>query len=94
MKKLRLLLSLMVLLPLTMMAQKDLPDNFYLEKLDNGLEVLTIEDNQFEAGLEFGNNIRTEFIVGMAKLEDRVVIVLDMEMILSNDELKIPGIAS
>ena len=28
-----------------MMAQQNLPDNFYLEKLDNGLEVLTIEDN-------------------------------------------------
>jgi len=26
-------------------AQKNMPDNFFLEKLDNGLEVLTIEDN-------------------------------------------------
>ena len=45
MNKLRLLLSIVVLLPVTMLAQKNLPDNFYLEKLDNGLEVLTIEDN-------------------------------------------------
>lgn len=45
MNKLRLLLSIVVLLPVTMFAQKNLPDNFYLEKLDNGLEVLTIEDN-------------------------------------------------
>ena len=35
----------MVLLPATLMAQENLPDNFYLEKLSNGLEVLTIEDN-------------------------------------------------
>lgn len=45
MKKLKILYSLLILLPATMMAQQNLPDNFYLEKLSNGLEVLTIEDN-------------------------------------------------
>ena len=43
--KLRLLYFMMVLLPTSMFAQQNLPDNFFLEKLDNGLEVLTIEDN-------------------------------------------------
>lgn len=45
MNKRKFLYSLVVLLPLSAMAQKNLPDNFYLEKLSNGLEVLTIEDN-------------------------------------------------
>ena len=45
MKKLKILFSLLILLPASMVAQQNLPDNFYLEKLDNGLEVLTIEDN-------------------------------------------------
>ncbi len=45
MKKLKILFSLLILLPASMMAQQNLPDNFYLEKLSNGLEVLTIEDN-------------------------------------------------
>jgi zinc protease len=35
----------MVLAPFSLMAQENLPDNFYLSTLDNGLEVLTIEDN-------------------------------------------------
>lgn len=45
MNKLRLICLTMVLLPATLLAQENLPDNFYLEKLSNGLEVLTIEDN-------------------------------------------------
>jgi len=45
MKKLKLLLLLMSTIPIGMAAQKNMPDNFFLEKLDNGLEVLTIEDN-------------------------------------------------
>lgn len=45
MNKLKLFCLTMVLLPATLMAQENLPDNFYLEKLSNGLEVLTIEDN-------------------------------------------------
>lgn len=49
--------------------------------------VLTIEEEEFEETPQLGANIRTEFIIGMAKLENRVVIVLDMENILSNDEL-------
>ena len=45
MNKLKILYCLLILLPADLIAQKNLPDNFFLEKLDNGLEVLTIEDN-------------------------------------------------
>ena len=49
--------------------------------------VVTIEEQEFEETPELGNNIRTEFINGMAKLSDRVVIVLNMGRVLSNEEL-------
>jgi zinc protease len=45
MKKIKVLLLLMCCIPIGLAAQKNLPDNFFLEKLDNGLQVLTIEDN-------------------------------------------------
>ena len=49
--------------------------------------VVTLEQEQFEDSPELGNNIDAEFITGIAKLQSRVVIVLDMGRILSNDEL-------
>ncbi|MGA1598610.1 MAG: chemotaxis protein CheW [bacterium] len=49
--------------------------------------VTRVEAEQFEDTPQLGTNIRTEFISGMAKLDTRVVIVLDIENILTNDEL-------
>ena len=49
--------------------------------------VVTIEEKDFEESPELGSNIRTDFIVGMAKLETRGIIVLNMTNILSNEEL-------
>ena len=43
--KLKLIVTTLLVLPTFILAQDNLPDNFYLEKLQNGLEVLTIEDN-------------------------------------------------
>ncbi len=43
--KLKSTILLLLICPLVMFSQKKLPDNFFLETLDNGLEVLTIEDN-------------------------------------------------
>lgn len=49
--------------------------------------VVTIEKEDFEDSPELGSNIKTDLIIGMAKLEKRVIIVLDMGKILSNREL-------
>ncbi len=49
--------------------------------------VVTTEKDDFEDSPELGANIQTEIIIGMAKLETRVIIVLDMGKILSNEEL-------
>lgn len=44
MNKIKLFIGTLLLVPSIFIAQEKLPDNFFLEKLDNGLEVLTIED--------------------------------------------------
>lgn len=49
--------------------------------------VVTIEKSDFEDSPELGSNIETDFIIGMAKLETRVIMVLDMGKILTNKEL-------
>lgn len=49
--------------------------------------VVTIEESEFEDSPDLGANIETEFITGMAKLAERVIIILDMEAVLSNEEL-------
>ncbi len=45
MKKLFTSLALFALLPLWVFAQANLPSNYFMTKLDNGLEVLVIEDH-------------------------------------------------
>ena len=49
--------------------------------------VVTIEEKEFEESPDLGSNVNTVFIKGMAKLEKRVIIVLEMEKVLSNEEL-------
>ena len=39
-----LIVSLGLIFTLALHAQNDLPDNFFFKKLDNGLEILVIED--------------------------------------------------
>ena len=45
--------------------------------------VTRIEEVSFEETPQMSANIRAEFISGMAKLEDRVVIVLELKNVLS-----------
>ena len=49
--------------------------------------VVTLEQQDFEESPELGSDIDTDFIAGIAKLSDRVVIVLDMSRVLNNEEL-------
>ncbi|MHC4886638.1 MAG: chemotaxis protein CheW, partial [Planctomycetota bacterium] len=55
--------------------------------VDTVHEVVDIEDGQIEAPPQFGAKVDTAFILGMGKLEDRVTILLDIERVLSSDEL-------
>lgn len=49
--------------------------------------VITVDKHHYETAPKLGHNINTEFVAGMVKLEERVIIVLEIEKVLDNDEL-------
>jgi purine-binding chemotaxis protein CheW len=55
--------------------------------VDNVSEVLSIAVSEVEPAPAFGSDIRTEFIAGVAKVGERFVILLDVNHVLSVDEL-------
>jgi purine-binding chemotaxis protein CheW len=65
------------------------------EKLEVGItvdvvnEVLDIETNQIEQTPSFGTKIRTDFIQGMGKVNDVLLIIIDINNVLSVDELSV-----
>ena len=54
-------------------------------------EVLTIEDNVIEPTPPLVSSISTEFITGIAKINSRLVILLDLERVLSAGEKEAVG---
>ena len=52
-------------------------------------EVLEISHDDIEPPPEFGSRIRTDFIKGMGKIEGKFVIVLDLNRVLSVDEVAV-----
>lgn len=50
-------------------------------------EVIDIARNEIEPAPSFGARIRTDFIGGMGKLAGRFVIILDVDRVLSMDEI-------
>jgi purine-binding chemotaxis protein CheW len=57
--------------------------------VDEVNEVINIPFNEIEAAPEFGTKIRTDFIAGMGKVENHLLILLDIENILAIDELSL-----
>ncbi|MFW5945142.1 MAG: chemotaxis protein CheW [Bacteroidota bacterium] len=55
--------------------------------VDEVLSVLEIEDHQIEPPPSLGNQYKSEFIYGMAKVDDNFVMLLDMQEVLSNEEI-------
>jgi len=55
--------------------------------VDNVSEVLSIGETEVEPAPAFGSDIRSEFIAGVAKVGDRFVILLDVNHVLTADEL-------
>lgn len=55
--------------------------------VDGVQEVLDIPAEQIEKAPRLGNRIDTQFIQGIGKLEDRFVIILDIQSVFSSDEL-------
>jgi purine-binding chemotaxis protein CheW len=54
-------------------------------------EVVEIPDSQIEPSPAFGANIRTDFIQGMGKVNERFVIILSVDHVLSVEELAALG---
>jgi len=55
--------------------------------VDNVSEVLSIGASEVEPAPVFGSDLRSEFIAAVAKVGDRFVILLDVNRVLSVDEL-------
>ena len=55
--------------------------------VDNVSEVLSIGESEVEPAPAFGSGIRSEFIAGVAKVGERFVILLDVNHVLSVEEL-------
>lgn len=52
-------------------------------------EVLEIAATEIEPSPSFGARIRSDFIQGMGKVNDKLVIILDVDKVLSIDEMAI-----
>jgi purine-binding chemotaxis protein CheW len=55
--------------------------------VDDVREVLAIAEGQMEAVPRFGADVETTFLLGMAKIAQRVVMLLDVDRILSSSQL-------
>ena len=55
--------------------------------VDEVSDVLTINQDQIEPAPSFGANIRTDFILGMGKVDQKVVTMLDIDRVLTEQEL-------
>ncbi len=57
--------------------------------VDEVSEVLDIKANQIEPAPSFGGGMEeTEYITGMGKFEDKVVILLDIDSVLNGEEIE------
>ncbi|MEF8984760.1 MAG: chemotaxis protein CheW, partial [Bacteroidales bacterium] len=56
--------------------------------VDSVQEVLEIEKDQIQPPPTIGNRIKSEFIYGMAKIEDKFIMILDMDKVFSAEEIE------
>jgi len=59
--------------------------------VDTVSEVINIPAANIESAPNFGARLRSEYIRGMAKTKDRVIIILDIDLILTDEELTFGG---
>lgn len=55
--------------------------------VDTVAEVLNIPGQNVEDAPNFGVSLKTEYIKGMAKVRDKIIILLNMNIILTDEEL-------
>lgn len=52
-------------------------------------EVYSVPEDQVREAPDFGTKVRTEFIQGLATMDDKMVIILDVDRMLNSDELAV-----
>ncbi len=57
--------------------------------VDSVSEVLNIQKEDIEPAPEFGNRLDTAYILGMAKTENAVKILLDIDKVLNTEEISL-----
>ena len=57
--------------------------------VDNVSEVMEIKGDEIENAPQFGQGIDTDFIMGLGKTKESIVILLDIAKVLSVEELAI-----
>ena len=57
--------------------------------VDSVSEVLDIKSDEIEETPSFWQGINTDFIMGMGKTREKIIILLDIERVLSSEELEI-----
>ena len=62
--------------------------------MDTVLEVVDIPADDIELSPSFGAETPTEYLMGLGKLKERVVILLNVENVFSVQEIKSIGDAS
>lgn len=55
--------------------------------VDSVKEVLDILTSEIEPPPSFGSKIKTDYITGIGKAEDKVIILLDIEQVLTSEEI-------
>jgi purine-binding chemotaxis protein CheW len=61
---------------------------------DSVQEVVDLEPEQIEKAPEIGNQLKTEFITGIGKKDDKFIIILKINKILTSEELNQVNITS
>ncbi|MDX9975780.1 MAG: chemotaxis protein CheW [FCB group bacterium] len=56
--------------------------------VDEVSEVLSVKEEQIEAAPSFGANVDTQFLLGMAKVGQKVVMLLDVDRVLTSEEVE------
>ncbi|MGR3173779.1 MAG: chemotaxis protein CheW [Candidatus Scalindua sp.] len=56
--------------------------------VDSVSEVLDIKSEEIEETPSFGQGIDTDFIMGLGKTKDKIIILLDIEKVLSSEDLE------
>lgn len=56
--------------------------------VDTVSEVLDVQGEELESSSDFGNGIDTEIFLGMAKIKDKVKILLDIEKVLGTEDIR------